>query len=147
MLEGNVSYKVDLAKILLTITYISNHNCITKYSNDEDYLKCLEVLSDIYASSKSLHNSDTMSLLLNGKKNNYFAYQFAYRNEYIIMFINFSEFTDSKFDLLDAKYTLAVNNLQNQIDNLPDSIPIIYNPASGWLFPPFPWNLHFDIPA
>ena len=40
-----------------------------------------------------------MDVLLNGKKNNYFAYQFAYRNEYIIMFINFSEFADPKFDL------------------------------------------------
>lgn len=45
--------------------------------------------------------------------------------------LNFKNYTDSKFDLLDAKYTLAVNNLQNQIDNLPDSIPTIYNPASG----------------
>jgi chromosome segregation ATPase len=45
--------------------------------------------------------------------------------------LNFKNYTDSKFDLLDAKYTLAVNNLQNQIDNLPDSIPTVYNPASG----------------
>ena len=98
-LDGNVSHKVNLAKILLTLTYISNHNCITKFSKNEDYLKCLEVLGEIYASSKSLHNSNTMDVLLNGKKNNYFAYQFAYRNEYIIMFINFSEFADPKFDL------------------------------------------------
>ena len=45
--------------------------------------------------------------------------------------LNFKNYTDSKFNLLDAKYTLAVNNLQNQIDNLPDSIPTVYNPASG----------------
>lgn len=45
--------------------------------------------------------------------------------------LNFKNYTDSKFSLLDAKYTLAVNNLQNQIDNLPDSIPTVYNPASG----------------
>ena len=45
--------------------------------------------------------------------------------------LNFKNYTDSKFNLLDAKYTLAVNKLQNQIDNLPDSIPTVYNPASG----------------
>lgn len=45
--------------------------------------------------------------------------------------LNFKNYTDSKFNLLDAKYTLAVNNLQNQIDNLPDSIPTVYNPATG----------------
>lgn len=45
--------------------------------------------------------------------------------------LNFKNYTDSKFSLLDAKYTLAVNNLQNQIDNLPDSIPTVYNPATG----------------
>ncbi len=45
--------------------------------------------------------------------------------------LNFKNYTDSKFNLLDAKYTLAVNNLQNQIDNLADSIPTVYNPASG----------------
>ena len=45
--------------------------------------------------------------------------------------LNFKNYTDSKFNLLDAKYTLAVNNLQNQIDNLADTIPTVYNPASG----------------
>ena len=45
--------------------------------------------------------------------------------------LNFKNYTDSKFNLLDAKYTLITNDLQNQIDNLPDSIPIVYNPASG----------------
>ena len=45
--------------------------------------------------------------------------------------LNFKNYTDSKFNLLDAKYTLAVNNLQNQINQLPDSIPTVYNPASG----------------
>ena len=45
--------------------------------------------------------------------------------------LNFKNYTDSKFNLLDAKYTLAVNKLQNQIDNLSDSIPTVYNPASG----------------
>ena len=47
----------------------------------------------------TLPNSNTLDILLNGKKNNYFAYQIAHRNEYIIMFINFSEFADPKFDL------------------------------------------------
>jgi len=45
--------------------------------------------------------------------------------------LNFKNYTDSKFSLLDAKYTLITNNLQNQIDNLPDSMPTVYNPASG----------------
>ena len=45
--------------------------------------------------------------------------------------LNFKNYTDSKFSLLDAKYTLITNGLQNQIDNLPDSIPTVYNPASG----------------
>ena len=45
--------------------------------------------------------------------------------------LNFKNYTDSKFSLLDAKYTLITNDLQNQIDNLPDSIPTVYNPASG----------------
>ena len=45
--------------------------------------------------------------------------------------LNFKNYTDSKFSLLDAKYTLIANDLQNQIDNLPDSIPTVYNPASG----------------
>ena len=45
--------------------------------------------------------------------------------------LNFKNYTDSKFNLLDAKYTLITNNLQNQINQLPDSIPTVYNPASG----------------
>lgn len=45
--------------------------------------------------------------------------------------LNFKNYTDSKFSLLDAKYTLITNDLQNQIDNLPDSIPTVYNPATG----------------
>lgn len=119
-LEGNVNYKTKLAKILLTLTYISNHNCITKYNKDEEYLKCLEVLGEIYASSKSLHNSDTMDVLVNGKKNNYFAYQFAYRNEYVIMFINFSDLEDPKFDLgmpYYGYYRLMLDSTINAGDN------------------------------
>ncbi len=45
--------------------------------------------------------------------------------------LNFKNYTDSKFSLLDAKYTLITNDLQNQIDNLPDSMPTVYNPATG----------------
>lgn len=45
--------------------------------------------------------------------------------------LNFKNYTDSKFSLLDAKYTLITNDLQNQINQLPDSIPTVYNPASG----------------
>lgn len=45
--------------------------------------------------------------------------------------LNFKNYTDSKFSLLDAKYTLITNDLQNQINQLPDSIPTVYNPATG----------------
>lgn len=45
--------------------------------------------------------------------------------------LNFKNYTDSKFSLLDAKYNLITNSLQNQIDNLSDTIPTVYNPASG----------------
>lgn len=45
--------------------------------------------------------------------------------------LNFKNYTDSKFSLLDAKYTLITNNLQNQIDNLPEIMPTVYNPATG----------------
>lgn len=45
--------------------------------------------------------------------------------------LNFKNYTDSKFSLLDAKYTLITNDLQNQINQLPDSIPTVYNPTSG----------------
>ena len=45
--------------------------------------------------------------------------------------LNFKNYTDSKFSLLDAKYTLITMDLQNQINQLPDSIPTVYNPASG----------------
>ena len=45
--------------------------------------------------------------------------------------LNFKNYTDAKFSLLDAKYTLITNDLQNQIDNLPDSMPTVYNPATG----------------
>ena len=45
--------------------------------------------------------------------------------------LNFKNYTDSKFNLLDAKYTLITSDLQNQIDQLPDSIPTVYNPATG----------------
>ena len=45
--------------------------------------------------------------------------------------LNFKNYTDAKFSLLDAKYTLITNDLQNQINQLPDSIPTVYNPASG----------------
>jgi DNA repair exonuclease SbcCD ATPase subunit len=45
--------------------------------------------------------------------------------------LNFKNYTDSKFSLLDAKYTLITNDLQNQINQIPDSIPTVYNPASG----------------
>jgi 1,4-alpha-glucan branching enzyme len=97
--DGTVTYKNKIAKILLTLTYISNHNCVTKYCKKEEYLYCLKALGDIYASSKSLHNSNTMEVLYNGKKANYFAYQFSHRNEYVIMLINFSDLEDNKFDL------------------------------------------------
>lgn len=45
--------------------------------------------------------------------------------------LNFKNYTDSKFSLLDAKYELITNDLQNQINQLPDSIPTVYNPATG----------------
>ena len=117
--EGTVAHKNKIAKILLAMTYISNHNCVTKFNKNEEYLYCLKVLGEIYASSKSLHNSNTMDLLLNGKKNNYFAYQISHRNEYIIMVINFSDLEDPKFDLgmpYYGYYRLMLDSCNNEKD-------------------------------
>ncbi len=126
-IEGNQSYKNDIAKILLTLTYISNHNCVTKYSKNEEYLRCLKVLGEVYASSKSLHNSNTLDILLNGKKNNYFAYQIAHRNEYIIMMINFSDLEDEKFDLGMPYYGYYRLLLDSKSDKISDDLYMTRN--------------------
>ena len=56
---------------------------------------------------------------MNGKKNNYFAYEFSYKNDYLIMFINFSNLEDSKFDLgmpYYGYYNLVLDT-QSQIED------------------------------
>ena len=85
--------------MILTMTYISNGNVISYYSENKEYLALLEKLTEIYKTSRLLANKDTKHLLLNGKKNDYFAYDFSYRNDYLILFLNFGTTTEPKFDL------------------------------------------------
>ena len=53
----------------------------------------------MYKNSKSLFTKGSKKLLLNGKKHHYFAYEFSSRNDYVLLFINFGQECEEKFDL------------------------------------------------
>ena len=73
-------------------------------------------IGDLYKNSKALYTKNSSKLLLNGKKHNYFAYEFASRNDYVLLFINFGSEQEEKFDLgmeYYGYYKLAYDNTIN----------------------------------
>jgi hypothetical protein len=84
---------------LLALTYASRAYCISVYNCDAEYLKSLEPLSDLYANSRALYGKTKYNLLLNGKKNKYFAYEYVSKNDYVLVVLNFGDLDDEKFDL------------------------------------------------
>jgi len=115
-IKGNEEKKKDIAKVLLSITYVGGVNVISTYNVDEEYLKCLKILTDLKKNSKALLVNSKRNMLLNGKKNKYFAYEFISRNDYVLMVLNFSSFEDDKFDLGMSSYGYYKLLLNNKIN-------------------------------
>lgn len=98
-IKGSESHRHEVARILLASCYICNAYSITVYNNDETYLKALKPLTDVYKNTRCLYNKAKSNLLLNGKKNRYFAYEYSSKNDYIVTLVNYGELEDEKFDL------------------------------------------------
>jgi DNA repair exonuclease SbcCD ATPase subunit len=91
-----------------------------------------ELEAEINALSTELRNEVAEAIQLVNTTLEEFRTEVTELEDYVNdQILNFKNYTDSKFSLLDAKYTLITNDLQNQINQIPDSIPTVYNPASG----------------
>ena len=121
-IKGNEQEKKEIARMLLAISYISNCSKISVYYNDKEYLEGMKLLGDLYKNSKSLFTLDTKKLLLNGKKHNYFAYEFSSRNDYVLLFLNFGQEQDEKFDLGMEYYGYYKLAYDNKLNNLSDKL-------------------------
>lgn len=97
--KGGEQTKQETSRMLLALAYASNAYCISVYNKDEEYLKSLKLLANLYVSSRALYGKTKVNLLLNGKKNKYFAYEYVSKNDYVLVMINFSSLEDEKFDL------------------------------------------------
>ncbi len=118
-IKGDEVTKKEKSRILLTLTYISNCNKVSVYSSDKEYLKSLKILGDLYKNSKALFSKGSKKIIFNGKKHNYFAYEFSSRNDYVLLFINFGDEDEEKFDLgmeYYGYYRLSYNNKINDLD-------------------------------
>lgn len=102
-IKGNEKRKKDLSILLMALCYISNNDCISVYCENKDYVSALAPLADLHKNNKALYNKDTKNILLNGKKNNYFAFEYSFKKEYVLIFVNFSD-SEGLFDLGMSKY-------------------------------------------
>lgn len=98
-IKGNEEKKKEVARMLLALAYVSNSYCISVYNLDSTYLAALEALSTLYTTSRALYGKTKRNLLYNGKKNNYFAYEYVSKNDYVLTMINFADIEEEKFDL------------------------------------------------
>ena len=98
-IKGNEQTKQEISRMLLALAYSSNAYCISVYNRDENYLKSLKPLANLYANSKALYGKTKFNYLLNGKKNKYFAYEYVSKNDHVLTIMNFSSLEDEKFDL------------------------------------------------
>ena len=98
-LKGNDNHKNRMLKMILAILYTNSVNKIVTLNDNNEYVESLRIFSELYMNSKSLQSKNYSSLLVNGKKNNYFAYQYSYRNDYYILFMHFDDNEDDKFDI------------------------------------------------
>lgn len=98
-IKGNEETKKELARALLALNYASSAYCISVYNKDEEYLLSLEKLANLYVNSKALYGKTKFNLLLNGKKNKYFAYEYVSKNDYVLVVMNFGNLDDEKFDV------------------------------------------------
>ena len=105
---------------------------LTEYIDAKSAETKAELEAEINALSTELRSEVSNAIQLVNTTLQEFRTEVSELEDYVNnQILNFKNYTDSKFSLLDAKYTLITNNLQNQIDNLPEIMPTVYNPATG----------------
>lgn len=98
-IKGSEEHRNEVARMLLASCYISNAYSITVYNRDEEYLKSLKALTDVYKNTRCLYSNAKSNLLINGKRNKYFVYEYSSRNDYIVTLVNYGDLEDEKFDI------------------------------------------------